>query len=663
MNRAEFDILINIVHRKNWSDSFIAKNALVTVEEVNNIRLCLISQGLIDEQLNVTDKGIKALEPYKVDNAVIMAAGLSSRCLPLAQIIPKGLFEIKGEVLIEREIRQLLAAGITNIFVVVGYKAEQFSYLEQKYNVTIVYNEEYKVKNNVSSIYAVRKYLGNSYICCADNYYAENIFEKYVYESFYTCNFTDEYADEYCITENDNGYIENIKRGGEKQWFTIGANFWSRNFSKKYVDLLEKEYSLPEVSKLLIDDFHIRHFDELPIVAKKMPEGIVFEFDTLDEIKEFDSDFDKYEKQVIADNLYGKYNSITRYAGVLTDNRNGRLHFNENLWGPSPNSLRPFHEAQLDELYLYDSKQKDDLILEISKKYGIEYDNIFLHNSGSEVVRSIMTIMVTDGDTVLLPMPHWSYYPGIVDYRFGHKEFYKFYEEGDKCYHDVEDLMNKARETHAKFIIVTSPAMPSGNLITPEDLERIVKFNPESLIFVDQAYFGFATDPIDVNYFINKYDNVMFSRTFSKFYALAGLRLGYGIASKRAMQALWLDLPLLRLPIIARKSVIECLRDDEYYDNIRKEIIKVKEYFYERLQEIEEIHPYKSDTNFIYMKVNGINAVELRERMIKEGYLFRIFINEGGSFYRINVAPMTIMVDFINKFKRVIAEIKLENKQ
>ena len=250
----------------------------------------------------------------------------------------------------------------------------------------------------------------------------------------------------------------------------------------------------------------------------------------------------------------GKYNGVTRYAGVKTDIRHGRLHFNENLWGPSPNALIPFHEAVSEELFLYDSQETDDLIVEISKKYNIESDNIFLHNSGSEIVRSMITIMVGENDNVLLPLPHWSYYPGVVDYRFGSKSFYHFHEDGDKCYHDIDDLMQKAQKNNSKFIIITSPAMPSGNLITPEDLEKIVKNNPISFVFVDQAYFGFEYDPIDINYFINKYDNIMFSRTFSKFFALAGLRLGYGIASKRAMKALWLDLPLLRLPVIARKS-------------------------------------------------------------------------------------------------------------
>lgn len=658
MKYEEFILLQNSNENKSWTDEQIAEKSGVTVEDIRSAREELICKGFLTYDSDITDLGLYALEPYKVDNAVIMAAGVCKRCRPLSDILPKGLFMVKGEVLIERQIRQLKEAGIENIIVVTGYKAEMFSYLKEKYGISVVLNRDYLEKNNVSSIYAVKDLLGNSYICCADNYYAENIFAKYVYESFYTCNYTEEFADEYCITENQAGFIETIKRGGSSRWFTIGANFWSRAFSKKFAGLLEQEYEKPETWNLLIDDFHILHLSDLPITANKQKTGIVFEFDTISELEAFDSNFHSYKKEILAQNLYGKYDGITRYAGVKTDNRYGRLHFNENLWGPSPNALVPFHNAVAEELYLYDSKQKDDLIMEIASKYKIGYDNIFLHNSGSEIVRSIMTIMVGENDNVLLPKPHWSYYPGVIDYRFGNKIFYDFLEEGDKCYHNVKDLMEKAEKNEAKFIIITSPAMPSGNLISPEDLEHIVKYNPKALVFVDQAYFGFEDDAIDVNHFIENYDNVVFSRTFSKFFGLAGLRLGYGIASERAMKALWLDLPLLRLPIIARKAVIESLRDDAYYDRIRREIHEVKEWFYNELCRIDEIHPYRSDTNFIYMKVSGVDAPEVKKRMEEEGYLFRIFEYDDKFYYRINVAPMDTMENFMEKFHAVIGLVK-----
>ena len=81
------------------------------------------ADDLIDEK-GITEKGISALAPYKVDNAIIMAAGMSSRFVPLSFEKPKGLLVVKDEVLIERQIRQLLEAGIRQIILVLGYKKE-----------------------------------------------------------------------------------------------------------------------------------------------------------------------------------------------------------------------------------------------------------------------------------------------------------------------------------------------------------------------------------------------------------------------------------------------------------------------------------------------------------------------------------------------------------
>ena len=93
---------------------------------------------------------------YKVDNAVIMAAGASSRFAPLSYEMPKALIPVRGEVLIERQIRQLQEAGVPEIIVVTGYKHECFDYLADKFHVKLVHNPEYHVRNNHSSIYAVR---------------------------------------------------------------------------------------------------------------------------------------------------------------------------------------------------------------------------------------------------------------------------------------------------------------------------------------------------------------------------------------------------------------------------------------------------------------------------------------------------------------------------
>ena len=223
----------------------------------------------------------------RVDNAIIMAAGTASRFAPISYEKPKALITVKGEVLIERQIRQLKEAGIHEIIVVTGYKAEQFEYLRKKLGVTLVHNPEYLTKNNHSSIYAVKDYLKNSYICSSDNYFLQNPFENEVANSFYSCVFAKGKTQEWCISEK-NGWIENVVVGGEDSWVMLGHVFWSKSFSEKFISILEEEYNRPETADKLWETIYIEHITELPLSIRKYPDDYIFEFDTLDELREFD---------------------------------------------------------------------------------------------------------------------------------------------------------------------------------------------------------------------------------------------------------------------------------------------------------------------------------------------------------------------------------------
>ena len=136
----------------------------------------------------------------KVDNAVIMAAGTSSRFAPLSYEMPKGLIEVKGEVLIERQIKQLKEAGIPEIYVVTGYLADRFSYLKDKYGVKLLHNPDYLTRNNNASIYAARHVIKNTYICSSDNYFTRNPFEAEVDGAYYAAVFAEGETAEWCMT-------------------------------------------------------------------------------------------------------------------------------------------------------------------------------------------------------------------------------------------------------------------------------------------------------------------------------------------------------------------------------------------------------------------------------------------------------------------------------
>lgn len=228
---------------------------------------------------------------YHVDNAIIMAAGVSSRFAPLSYERPKALTEVKGEVLIERQIRQLQEAGIQNIYIIVGYKAEQFEYLQEKCGVQLIVNGEYMTRNNHSSIYASRNVIRNTYICSADNYFLENPFERCVEESYYAAVFAPDETREWCMQTDAEGYIEHVEVGGRNAWYMLGHAFWSEDFSKKFLPLLEAEYDLPETKGLFWENIFINHMDILKMQIRKYPAHYIFEFDSIDELRLFDATY------------------------------------------------------------------------------------------------------------------------------------------------------------------------------------------------------------------------------------------------------------------------------------------------------------------------------------------------------------------------------------
>ena len=226
----------------------------------------------------------------KVDNAIIMAAGTASRFAPLSYEKPKALVEVRGEVLIERQIRQLREAGIEDVVVVTGYKAEQFEYLKDKYGVVLINNPYYLTRNNNSSIYAAREYIKNSYICSSDNYFITNPFESDVDESYYAAVYIEGETGEWCISE-DGGWIKDVKVGGRDSWVMLGHVFWSESFSRSFLHILEDEYEWPETADKLWETIYIEHINELPMKIRKYPADFIFEFDTLDELREFDTSY------------------------------------------------------------------------------------------------------------------------------------------------------------------------------------------------------------------------------------------------------------------------------------------------------------------------------------------------------------------------------------
>ena len=261
------------------------------------------AQGGLIAGGRITEKGIEALEPYRVHNAVIMAAGLSSRFVPLSYERPKGMLRVKGEILIERQIKQLLKRGISDITVVVGYKKEYFFYLAAKYGVKIVVNDEYAEKNNSWTLWLVRNQLDNTYVCSSDDYFTVNPFERYVYKSYYASEYVSGPTDEWCLDTGAGDRITSVKVGGRDSWVMLGQVYFDRQFSERFIPLLGDALKQPEADGKLWEAVYADNLKALDMEIRRYPEGVIHEFDSLAELERFDPEFISNVDSAIFDNI------------------------------------------------------------------------------------------------------------------------------------------------------------------------------------------------------------------------------------------------------------------------------------------------------------------------------------------------------------------------
>lgn len=220
--------------------------------------------------------------------AIILAAGKSSKFFPPLYDKPKGLFTFQGEVLIERQIRQLQDAGITDITVIVGYEKEQFFYLEKKFDVSLVVSEKFQDESNLSSLYLVKDKLPNCYICCADHWYKDNPFLSIGYDK--SIRMVSEKVDaqrEFIVTQQDNGLLTSLKLGAAEGLCMVGFAFFTPAFAERFIELYECEQNYIKVRQLFWEEFWGIHVKELPLYGLNTPNGVL-EFDSLSDLQELD---------------------------------------------------------------------------------------------------------------------------------------------------------------------------------------------------------------------------------------------------------------------------------------------------------------------------------------------------------------------------------------
>ena len=185
MNKQESDILNVILQYHCRNQRALAERCGFSLGMVNRSVKALQGQGFLTTDMELTEKARLEMAKHRPKNAVILAAGYGMRMVPINMETPKGLLEVEGEPLIERLIRQLHAVKVKEIYVVVGFKKEQYDYLVDQYGVKLVVNMEYAEKNNLHSLKTAADHLSNSYIIPCDIWCEKNPYSRNELYSWY----------------------------------------------------------------------------------------------------------------------------------------------------------------------------------------------------------------------------------------------------------------------------------------------------------------------------------------------------------------------------------------------------------------------------------------------------------------------------------------------
>ncbi|MBU2515443.1 histidinol-phosphate transaminase [bacterium] len=322
-----------------------------------------------------------------------------------------------------------------------------------------------------------------------------------------------------------------------------------------------------------------------------------------------------------------------------------KLDANENPFGTSPAVIKALSAVRY--YHIYPDPAQVQLRESIAKYAGVNADMIIAGTGADEIIDIVCRLVLEQGEKVLGFTPTFSYYSHVVALNKG--QFLTIPRESD---YSID--MNKVRKIDlqgCKLVILCSPNNPSGNLLEEEVLDYFL--GRDIIVMVDEAYYEFSK--ISFKDKVRQHQNLIVLRTFSKCFGLAGLRVGYGIASSNLIDALMKIKPPFSVNVAAEAALKTCLDNLPYYQEQVDTIIQVREWSQDRLREFKQLTVHPSQSNFILCEVRNYRASTLAVELEKKGVLIRYFATKQlESCIRISVGTREQMEAFLKQLKSLI---------
>lgn len=327
-----------------------------------------------------------------------------------------------------------------------------------------------------------------------------------------------------------------------------------------------------------------------------------------------------------------------------------KLNTNESPFPPSKKALDRVSKA-VERLNLYPDPECKELTEKIAEMYSVKSTQVLVTNGSDEILNFAFIAFCDQKTKAVFPDITYGFYPVFAEIN---NVPYEEIPLSDDFTVNVEDYC-----AINKNIFIANPNAPTGIMLSVDEIEKIVKTNPDNIVVIDEAYIDFGG--VTAIPLINKYNNLIVTGTFSKSRSMAGARLGFGVASEELIA----DLNTVKystnpynINSMTMAAGLGVLADSEYTELNCKEIIKNREYTKAQLEKLG-FSCTDSLANFVFAKHNSIGGKDIYLKLKEKGVLIRHFDKQRIADYnRITIGNRQQMELFIDKLTKVLEELK-----
>lgn len=303
---------------------------------------------------------------------------------------------------------------------------------------------------------------------------------------------------------------------------------------------------------------------------------------------------------------------------------------NENNYGPAPACLEVLKKTDPLTLSFYTKAHtrgvKSALSERLAKEVGVAEERILLGYGAEDLLKQTVQCYLQPGAKLMIPSYSWWYYKEIASEVGGENVEYPLVKGKDRFAYDVQAMLAMYRREKPGVVFVSSPNNPTGNSMSASEMTEVLDALSDVPVVLDQAYW-YHDAALSVKEIVDRYPNTLLVRTFSKYYALAGVRVGFAVAGEGLGKMVKMSHRYLGYNRVSEDVAMAALDSAEYYRLIAEKMAADKEQYYRRVGTLPGVTVFRSDANFLLVEIPSDRRDQLKEFLTSRGLMLK-FMNE-----------------------------------